>query len=103
MSSAKRRDPVTFVRSPIIRKLESGRTTRGSRPARRVSGSGAGTRRGSTPAAAAATARMWSGVVPQQPPSMLTRPLSANRPSSPAVVSGVSSYSPKAFGSPAFG
>ena len=44
ISSAKRRDPVTLVRSPIIRKLESSRSTSGSSPARRVSGSGTGMR-----------------------------------------------------------
>jgi hypothetical protein len=34
---------------------------------------------------------------------MLTRPLSAKSRSAPAVSFGCSSYSPKAFGSPAFG
>ena len=48
-------------------------------------------------------ARMWSGVVPQQPPVMLIKPLSANSFKKAAVCSGVSSYSPKAFGKPAFG
>ena len=48
-------------------------------------------------------ARMWSGVVPQQPPSRLTRPLAANSLSNSAVSSAVSSYSPNAFGRPAFG
>ena len=36
----------------------------------------------------AAMARMWSGVVPQQPPTMLTRPAAANSPSSAAMASG---------------
>jgi hypothetical protein len=35
---------------------------------------------------------MWSGVVPQQPPRMLTKPLSANSRSSEAVSAGSSSY-----------
>ena len=101
--SAKRRDPVTLVRSPIMVKLASGRRISGSRPARRVSPSGCGMGRGALPSAAAATARMWSGVVPQQPPMMLTKPLAANSPSSAAVCSGSSSYSPKTLGRPAFG
>jgi hypothetical protein len=46
---------------------------------------------------------MCSGVVPQHPPIMFTRPPPANADSSPAVWFGVSSYSPKAFGRPAFG
>ena len=33
-----------------------------------------GHRRGAQPATAAAIAAMWAGVVPQQPPTMLTRP-----------------------------
>ena len=48
-------------------------------------------------------AAMWSGVVPQQPPTMLTSPAAANSPTTAAISSGVSSYSPKAFGSPALG
>jgi hypothetical protein len=92
-----------LVRSPTITKFESGRTTIGSRPLQRVSGSMRGTRRGGTPASASPIARMWSGVVPQQPPATLSQPASANSRSSEAVCAGVSSYSPKAFGSPAFG
>ncbi|MNS11741.1 hypothetical protein D3C72_432880 [compost metagenome] len=52
---------------------------------------------------ALAIARIWSGVVPQQPPVILIKPLSANSFKKAAVCSGVSSYSPKAFGKPAFG
>src|SRR5262249_49087650 len=40
---------------------------------------------------AAAIWRMCSGVVPQQPPTMLTKPLRAKSPRSRAVVSGASS------------
>ena len=101
--SAKRREPVTLVRSPIIVKFESGRRTSGSRPASRVCSSGGGTSRGALPSAAAAMARMWSGVVPQQPPIMFTNPLAANSPSSRAVSAGRSSYSPITLGRPAFG
>jgi hypothetical protein len=50
-------------------------------------------------------AAMWSGVVPQQPPTMLTRPAVANSRSSADVVGGSSSYPVGAsgFGRPAFG
>ena len=100
---ANRADPVTLVRSPTIRNVPS-RTVRVSSPLNRLPGaSPAGTARGATPSTARAMAAMCSGVVPQQPPRMLTNPFAANSPSSPAVSSGVSSYSPKALGSPAFG
>ena len=39
--------------------------------------------RGVLPATASAMARMWSGVVPQQPPTILTRPGAANSPIAP--------------------
>jgi hypothetical protein len=42
-------------------------------------------------------------VVPQQPPTMFTKPDVANSRTSEAVMSGSSSYSPNALGSPAFG
>ena len=51
-----------------------------------------GTARGLCGATAAAIAAIWSGVVPQQPPTMLTRPASANSPISRAMYSGLSSY-----------
>ena len=44
-----------------------------------------------------------SGVVPQQPPTMLTRPASANSRRKRLVSSGCSSCRPSAFGRPAFG
>ena len=46
---------------------------------------------------------MWSGVVPQQPPTMFTKPLVAYSRTRSAVSQAVSSYSPNAFGNPAFG
>jgi hypothetical protein len=48
--------------------------------ARRGAGGGAGgPARGATPCTASAMARMWSGVVPQQPPTMLTSPPAHSR------------------------
>ncbi len=76
MSFAKRREPVTLVRSPTLTNSDSGVMVSGSRPDRRVHGAGVGTSRGARPAAAAAMARMWSGVVPQQPPTKLSERLS---------------------------
>ena len=62
-----------------------------------------GTVRGGRSRTAAAIAEVCSGVVPQHPPTTFTRPASANSRSKPLVTSGVSSYPPNAFGSPAFG
>ena len=91
MRRAKRGEPVTLVRSPTLTKRESGAMFRGSRPASRVIGGGAGGTRGAAPATASTRARMWSGVVPQHPPTMLTRPRSAQSPTSRASSSGVRS------------
>ena len=73
------------------------------RSARRIAGACSGTTRGVAPATASATAATWSGVVPQQPPTMLTSPAWANSPTTAAVSEGPSSYSPNALGSPALG
>lgn len=50
-----------------------------------------GIARGGRPATAAAIAAMWSGEEPQQPPTRLSMPASANSRSTPAMSSGVSS------------
>ena len=75
----------------------------GSKPLKRHAGGICGSGRGAESRTAAASAAMCAGVVPQQPPTMLTKPLAANSPSTAAVAAGDSSYSPNAFGSPAFG
>ena len=85
---AKRGEPVTLVRSPTFTKRESGATFRGSRPASRVTGARSGGTRGATPATASTSARMWPGVVPQHPPTTLTRPRRAQSPTSRATSSG---------------
>ncbi|MNG32929.1 hypothetical protein D3C84_1190570 [compost metagenome] len=59
--------------------------------------------RGGYLATASAMAWMCGGVVPQQPPTMLRKPLAANSSTTAAISAGVSSYSPKAFGRPALG
>src|SRR3546814_17718546 len=59
--------------------------------------------RGATPSTASAIARMWCGVVPQQPPMKLSRPDSANSFSVADTSPGVSSYSAKALGRLALG
>ena len=76
---------------------------RGSKPLKRQADSTLGTMRGAIPATARTMARMCSGVVPQQPPTMFTNPLAANSLKISAVSPAVSSYSPKALGSPALG
>ncbi len=75
----------------------------GSRPDRRMTGTCSDGSRTCLPSTARAIAPMWAGVVPQQPPTMLRKPASANSASTSAVCSGSSSYSPNALGSPAFG
>ena len=78
ISLRKRAEPVTLVRSPIIWKLESGRISSGSSPLKRVTGRSRCAAAGiaaAHPPTASAMARMCSGVVPQQPPTMLTSPL----------------------------
>jgi hypothetical protein len=65
---------------------ESAVTTSGSRPARRNAAGARPMRRGATPATRSAIARMCAGVVPQQPPTMFSSPLSANSPTIAAIV-----------------
>ena len=67
-----------LVRSPTLTKRLSSVIVNGSRPERRIAGAiGPNSRRG-RPSTALAIAAMWSGVVPQHPPTRLTRPASAN-------------------------
>ena len=96
-------EPVTLVRSPTLMKLVSGRRTRASRPLKREYASTLGGTRGGRLRTASAMAWTWSGVVPQQPPTMLTKPLSANSRRRPAVIFGVSGKAPKPSGRPALG
>ena len=96
-------EPVMFVRSPTITKPVSGVIRNGSSPEKVVVAVVTGSSRGATPRTASAIIRTCSGVVPQQPPTRLTRPACANSPSRVLVISGVSSNPPKAFGRPALG
>ena len=84
-------EPVTLVRSPTLTNGISAVSVKASSPESRSRGAICGTVRGVLPAAARAMARMWSGVVPQQPPTILTRPDAANSPISAAIASGPSS------------
>lgn len=54
-------------------------------------------------AATLAISEMYSGVVPQQPPTMFTKLLSRYCSICDFISSGVSSYSPNALGNPALG
>ena len=92
-----------FVRSPTLTNSESSVTFSGSSPDRRRAGAILAGTCGALPSTALLNMAMWSGVVPQQPPMMLTRPLPANSSMIAAICSGVSSYSPNALGRPAFG
>jgi hypothetical protein len=88
---AKAREPVTLVRSPTFTNSDSGPTLKGSRPDRRSFFSTWGTLRGVTRLTASAIALMCAGEVPQQPPTIFTRPLRAHSTISAASCSGVSS------------
>src|SRR6266511_5120416 len=77
-SRRKRAEPVTFVRSPIITKPVSGPISNGSSPLKRGAGRLSGTCRGDSPLVTSTMALTCSGVVPQQPPTMLRSPSRAN-------------------------
>jgi hypothetical protein len=61
--------------------------------------------RGAAPRTASAMARMCSGVVPQQPPTMLSQPFFAHSPMIGAMSLGVAGkpVGSRGSGSPAFG
>ncbi|MNN68014.1 hypothetical protein D3C81_1836880 [compost metagenome] len=105
MRRAKALEPVTLVRSPTLTNSDWSSITKGSRPDSFMVGSTVGITRGAMSFTISAIALMCSGVVPQQPPAILTKPLSAKSFSSEEVTSGVSSkpVSLIGFGKPAFG
>ena len=92
-----------LVRSPTLTNRLSSVMLSGSRPDSRIAGTTSCRSLGAAPLMACTSASMCAGVVPQQPPTRLTRPLSANSPSIPAKSSGESSYSPNALGRPLLG
>ena len=96
-------EPVTLVRSPTFTNRLSSPMVNGSRPDRRQATGSSGSLRGGSPATAWLMAAICSGVVPQQPPTMLRKPDSAHSRICAAMVSASRSYSPNAFGRPAFG
>ncbi|SVK52953.1 Uncharacterised protein [Acinetobacter baumannii] len=98
-----RAEPVTLVRSPTLTNRVLASMVNGSRPARRQATGISGSRRGGTPSTALAIAAICSGVVPQQPPIILRKPACAHSPTWRAISAASRSYSPKAFGKPAFG
>jgi len=102
---AKAFEPVTLVRSPTFTNSEEASTVNGSRPDRRIATGTSGTARGAASASSSAIALMCSGVVPQQPPAMFTKPASANSRSRAEVSDGSSSkpVSLIGLGRPAFG
>ena len=78
ISLRKRAEPVMFVRSPILTKFISGLSVNASSPESRNRLGFSGTLRGGSPAVTSAKARICAGVVPQQPPTILTSPSRAN-------------------------
>ena len=67
-----------LVRSPTFTKRLSSVIVNGSRPDSRMAGATSAGSRRSLPSTACAIAAMCAGVVPQQPPTRLTKPASAN-------------------------
>jgi hypothetical protein len=90
-------EPAMLHRSPTFRKPRFLSTVSGSSPEMRISvNSGLRCRGFHAPlllplASISSSALMCSGVVPQQPPSMLTSPVSTKSSSDKAKLSGVSS------------
>ena len=87
-------EPVTLVRSPTFTKPVVSSAINGSSPDRRITGSFIGISRGWCLATFSAIKRMCSGVVPQQPPIMLTRPASAYSATISDISAASKSYSP---------
>ena len=103
-------EPATFVRSPTFTKFVSADKTNGSNPEsfRYFLGSFllvgcVFTLSDILSFTTLAIAVICSGVVPQQPPTIFTKLFSTYSFIWAAICAGVSSYSPKAFGNPAFG
>ncbi|CNM44040.1 Uncharacterised protein [Mycobacterium tuberculosis] len=66
-----------LVRSPMFTNRDSSVMLSGSSPESRVAVSICGTSRGDLPSTTLAISAICGGAVPQQPPTMLTRPASA--------------------------
>ncbi|SFV83473.1 hypothetical protein MNB_SUP05-7-673 [hydrothermal vent metagenome] len=96
-------EPVTLARSPTLINNDSSPILKASKPDRRHSGLISGICLGGSPSIASAMALIWSGVEPQQPPKILTKPDSAHSPTCSLMVIAPRSYSPNSFGRPAFG
>ena len=71
-------EPVTLLRSPTFTNRLSSSMLSGSKPDKRMAVLICGNLRGGMFSTASAKALMCSGVVPQQPPIMFTKPLSAH-------------------------
>ena len=92
ISFLKRGEPVTLERSPIFTKGVSPLIIlNASRPLSRWAGTAVGMARGGNGETSLTTAAICPGVVPQQPPTMLTRPALAKPATALPVCSGVSS------------
>ena len=86
-----RGDPVTLVRSPTFTKVCFASILKGSNPLNRVIAGMGLSSLGAIERVFSTVALMCSGVVPQQPPMILMKPLSAKSLRASAVCSGVSS------------
>ena len=96
-------EPVTLVRSPTFMKPLVSSAMKGSSPESRIT-------RGAVLSALVgwcltrdAISTMWSGVVPQQPPTIFTSPEALYSATISAISTADKSYSPNWLGSPALG
>ena len=96
-------EPVILARSPTFTNNESSPMLKASRPDSRHSCLISGSCLGGMSLIASAMAFMCSGVDPQQPPKILTKPELAHSPTCSLILIAPSSYSPNSFGRPAFG
>ena len=99
-------EPATLLRSPMLtNELAPPTRFKGSNPAKRSAAGGCGLVRGGYFATRWRIAAMCAGVVPQQPPTMFTKPSRAKLSKIRAVSSGPSGkpVGDNGFGRPALG
>ena len=96
-------EPVTLARSPTLTNKDASPILNASSPESRHSNDISGIFLGVIPSIVSAMALIWSGVEPQHPPKILTKPDEAHSPTCSLIVGASRSYSPNSFGKPALG
>ncbi len=96
-------EPVILARSPTFTNKDFSPILKASKPESRHSRGMTGISLGVKSLTASAMAWICSGVEPQQPPRILTKPDCAHSPTCWLIVGASKSYSPNSLGKPAFG